>query len=775
MDIINTNRNYPLYLQFFIAGFTALAYQIVSFKLISSSGIGDAISVAISLTAFVSLSGIGSLLGGRIKPSLTGLLEIILGAYSITLFGSILLFGIDGFTAFTGHLSLQLKLLAFLFVVSPLAIISGMLIPLHQYRTPQKSNSKNDDFLRFFFVYVLFHFGGGLSLLFIEFHSFPAIGWLQTGIALGILSVLNGITIIMTPNAFPNIFNISTPVVPAKEKQKPYLLFGLFILSIITGYVGIISYKIFDYLVEPNVRNYTVVTALIFFGLGLSGIISKKVKLSFRGILGMTGLGILSMFISIVLIPPLANILIKAGASHWWIYGTAGCLLIIPVYSLIGVSIPSAIRLGVRSEYALFIVSIGNALGYWVYILTAHYNIDTIVLFATIFLLAIFSTKKLIVIIFVLAIFLLSPLFKIYEPATHQMTLHNYVLHKQKILDDFWSLHYPYDDMDLPMSNELTYEFDILKSWNTYGWGVDHVQIKAFNQNGNEFYNDQFFKVGGSKSLSLNPFDITVFFETMVASLPAFYVDDKNRGLVLGSGSGISANLVGKTFNYTDLIDISPDTLSQLDYFNDLNDNVADDVNLIKQDALSFLMDSETSKEPYDFIFSTVTSSGYPMSSLLYTQEFFESTKKSLVDGGVFGFWMDRRFGKKAGSPEIIQALNKVFPYVETYRVSKKDIYLEEEFIPYISVVASNRPLEISTSNKKIINILSDKYDVLDHYAYDMNEDLSSTKIILEKREINDIFNNEVDKVAGINSMSYSYSALLRYEIISKIWNSKEN
>ena len=60
----NVHENIFRFLQFFIAGFAGLAYQIVSFKLISSSGIGDAISVAISLTAFVSLSGVGALLGG---------------------------------------------------------------------------------------------------------------------------------------------------------------------------------------------------------------------------------------------------------------------------------------------------------------------------------------------------------------------------------------------------------------------------------------------------------------------------------------------------------------------------------------------------------------------------------------------------------------------------------------------------------------------------------------------------------------------------------------
>jgi FtsH-binding integral membrane protein len=124
------------------------------------------------------------------------------------------------------------------------------------------------------------------------------------------------------------------------------LLFGLLILSIITGYVGMISYRLFDYLVETNIRNYTIVTAFVFFGLSLSAIIAKKVKLSFRGIMGATGLGILTIFIAPAVVPPLANFFIDIGVNTWFIYAIAGIVLIIPLYALIGVSIPSAIRLG---------------------------------------------------------------------------------------------------------------------------------------------------------------------------------------------------------------------------------------------------------------------------------------------------------------------------------------------------------------------------------------------------------------------------------------------
>lgn len=110
-----TGRAVPRFntLQFFIAGFASLAYQIVSFKLISISGLGDAISVAISLTAFVALSGFGALFAGRVRSSMSGIYEALLGLYGVFLFGAIGTIGIDQIISFSGGIGLLPKLLLF--------------------------------------------------------------------------------------------------------------------------------------------------------------------------------------------------------------------------------------------------------------------------------------------------------------------------------------------------------------------------------------------------------------------------------------------------------------------------------------------------------------------------------------------------------------------------------------------------------------------------------------------------------------------------------------
>lgn len=761
----NMHENVFRFLQFFIAGFAGLAYQIVSFKLISSSGIGDAISVAISLTAFVSLSGLGSLIGGKLSHTFTGWLEIAVGSYAAVFFGLLMFIGIDSLTTISGMFSLEVKLVMFLLIISPLSIISGMLIPLHQERLPK--SEENSDFLRFFFVYVLFHIGGGLSLILIDLYGFRNIGWIQVGFILGIISLLNGISITKTKTIYTPL---GSDINQYKKNNTKLLLIGLFALSIITGYVGIISYKLFDYLVETNIRNYTVVTAFVFFGLTLSALISNKIKLSFRGVLGATSLGILSIFISPIIIPPLSNIFITEGINTWWIYVIAGSVLIIPLYALIGTSIPSIIRLGVKSSYALCIASIGNAIGYWLFILTAHYNVDTYVLLGFVFVLGILSTRFFILSVLILGTLLYHPVSKSFHNASHQIFLHNYIVHEKRMLDTFWNNVYN-------NSNSMPFEYDvnIINSWNTYGWSTDHIEVVEYSKDGEE--REEYYILSGIKSLSLLPPEITMYDESMVATIPAFFVEDKNKALVLGSGTGISANLVAKNFNVTDVVDISPDTTAILEHFSYMNGNVLDDINLIKQDALSFILNNQEDENKYNYIFSTVTGAGYPMSSMLYTKEFFKSSANILSEDGVFSFWVDRRFGIKNGFPGIMASLKEAFPYIKRYTILPQDIsmVLSDTFIPYQVIVASKSPLGLANSNKELFDFIKDKQMKLQEVNGESSDKLLSASDILNKRHIEEPLNISTDtQPSGINSMEYSYNYLIRYESLENLVNNTE-
>ncbi|KXS55578.1 MAG: Uncharacterized protein AWU57_27 [Marinobacter sp. T13-3] len=708
-------------LQFFVAGFASLAYQVVSFKLIAIAGLGDALSVAISLTGFVSLSGFGALLAGRVPSRLAGWWEVGLGVYALAIFATLWLAGIEPVVALSGGLAIAGKLALFLALTAPLAFLSGMLIPLHQYRQSRFAPGKPDaDFLSFLPVYVFFHIGGALSLLLIELYGFPAFGWPLMGTVIGALSLLNGVSVLrQTP----------VPVVPRPAHPGPggtaavsSLLWVLLGLSVITGYAGIVSYKAFDYLVGPNIRNYTVVTALIFVGLSLSGPLARRLDLTLRGILGLTGLGIGCLFLPVVAIPALAVEVLDAQWSHWWIYAAAGVLLIVPAYTLMGVSVPAAVRLGVRSEWALFVVSIGNALGYWLYILTAHHNVDAVVLASAAVGLLLLGSVRIWLVAFPLAGLFATPIVSVAHPALHHM-----------ILDSRLTQTFAFMQAEpIPMSrpgqepvNGVVY-FKIVQSWNTYGWSVDHVRVNEWATDAKEVLLESEDKlvIGGFTSLSMQVPERVMFAEAAAAGLPSLFAPRREQALVLGAGTGVSAGMVATHFGTTDLVDLSPDTPDHLAYFEPLNGGVVDRASLIRQDALAFLRDrtaNQTATNGYDLIFSTVTGAGYPFSAMLYTDTFYRQVAANLAPDGVFAFWVDSRLPWGTGLGSVLNAVQAHLPYLAQYRVWPTPAMESGEVVavptdsndpvPYHVIIASRSPLAVGAASAPILDELKRRYE----------------------------------------------------------------
>lgn len=735
-------------LQFFIAGFASLAYQIVSFKLISISGLGDAISVAISLTAFVALSGFGALFAGRVRSSMSGIYEALLGLYGVFLFGAIGTIGIDQIISISGGIGLLPKLLLFLATISPLAFISGMLIPLHQHRL-QKFRAYEDEFSSFCPVFVFFHVGGAASLLLIEQLGFPGIGWPAIGCFIASLSLMNGLSIAGESGPRVSLSSGRTNYI-----NKPLLL-GLLLLSVLTGYFGIVTYKAFDYLVGPNIRNYTVVTALIFVGLSLSALLSQRINLSFRGILGITGVGILTLFLAVLMVPHLAIFILSLNMSHWVIYGVAGTLLLVPAYALIGVSIPASVKIGVRSDHALFIVSIGNAIGYWVYVGTAHLNIDATVLLVAAGIIIAFGSRKVRAFAACLALILAYPLFHSYHGAVHHIALENRM-----------TLDAAYSDSLKHIGSDATYEFKVVKSWGTYGWTTDHVRVNRWADGFLDASYDNLV-IGGFVSLQMSDKNATIFAESMAAVLPLLYARGNENALVLGSGTGVSAKAVAEHFVQTDLVDISPDTSPYLYYFEPLNGRVSDLVNIQEQDALSFISEQRHQGTVYDLIFSTVTGSGYQFSAMLYTQGFFKAAKEAITDHGVFAFWMDNRFDLNQGAPEIIAGMAAQFPY--TLRVTvhpglgDERLDTDRSFLPYQVILGSKSPLELQEARALPVLAFISELDIKNGGG-----GYQSAKEILEERDTFPVTAVSPDgHAARMETLRFAYNYHLHYEDIA--------
>ena len=678
-------------ISFFVAGFASLAFQIVSFKLITASGLGDAISVAISLTGSVSLSGLGALLAARVKRQITaGALELLMGLYALALFGTLFALGIDQVIALFAGTTLSQKLFLFLLATGPLAFLSGMLIPLHQYRQGKFAiDPRREDFGNFVSVYLIFHAGGALSLVLVETMAFPLIGWPLVGALLALLSTLNGFYVMAAGKNIcaPQMHKQPNTFIQNTHKLLPWL----FLLSVLTGFAGIVSYKMFDFMVTPNIQNYSIVTALIFLAFTFTSLLAKKINLSFRGILSASGLGILCFFIPITAVPILATYILDAGLSHWWIYWLAGGLLLLPAYTLIGLSVPSAVRLGIPSHQALFVVALGNALGYWLYIMTAHFNADAIILLSGAALLLIAGSLRAWLVALPLAGALAYAVAPFYFPATHHMV----AAHRLTIMDQHYLEKFSQEDAT---SNNQRWTFEILKDWNTYGWPIEHLEYKRLTNDVVDFKRTFYF-ANGYRSLDFTHPGLQELGESFIGGLPMLYVSKFDKALVLGGGPGITAGFVSTYFNGTDLVDLSPDAANILDYYKDLNYNARDKVKIYQQDALSFVGNPDKYNENYDYIISTVSGAANSFSAMVYTKEFFAAASKLLSEDGIYSLWMnDINF--KEGGANVYAALKEIFPYVRpmtTFR-SHLDPESRSPYSRYHTIAASKRPLSLQAN-----------------------------------------------------------------------------
>ena len=744
---------------FFVAGFASLAFQIVSFKLITASGLGDAISVAISLTGSVSLSGLGALLAARVKRQITaGALELLMGLYALALFGTLFALGIDQVIALFAGTTLSQKLFLFLLATGPLAFLSGMLIPLHQYRQGKFAiDPRREDFGNFVSVYLIFHAGGALSLVLVETMAFPLIGWPLVGALLALLSTLNGFYVMAAGKNIcaPQMHKQPNTFIQNTHKLLPWL----FLLSVLTGFAGIVSYKMFDFMVTPNIQNYSIVTALIFLAFTFTSLLAKKINLSFRGILSASGLGILCFFIPITAVPILATYILDAGLSHWWIYWLAGGLLLLPAYTLIGLSVPSAVRLGIPSHQALFVVALGNALGYWLYIMTAHFNADAIILLSGAALLLIAGSLRAWLVALPLAGALAYAVAPFYFPATHHMVLaHRFTKMAQYHVSQY--------TQNIEQKDQR-WTFEILKSWNTYGWPSEHVRYRRFTD-GIPDLDTSMFIVNGYRSLYLMSLFRHKMSESFSAGLPILYAAERNNALVLGGGTGVSAGFVGKHFKRTDLVDLSPDTQSMLDYYRNNNFNALDNVALHQQDALSFMTQTKKNNKKYDYIFSTVSGAGYAFSAMLYTQEFFEATSRRMADNGIFALWLDYRFSE--GTKNIQAALKKTFPYV-TAKLVRKPLEpmnpKNDNFLLYHVLIASHHPLQVRDGLNQNLeaDLLKLEKNYLSSLEYYENKALDEAlqKEILTSRRLDLPATNA--KPAQIDKLGFAYSYMTFYSM----------
>ena len=160
----------------------------------------------------------------------------------------------------------------------------------------------------------------------------------------------------------------------------------------------------------------------------------------------------------------------------------------------------------------------------------------------------------------------------------------------------------------------------------------------------------------GSSSLSLNDLRVS----TLLGYLPVLVRPDAKKALLIGFGTGATANILSRHFPTT-TVEIDPKVLKTLPYFRMVNEGVLSNYNhrLVINDARHFLY---RTRERFDVIVNHPLDPIQSYSSLLFTREFFEIVKSRLREGGIYFQWFPLYNLRTGDIRDFLYTLQTVFP-----------------------------------------------------------------------------------------------------------------
>jgi spermidine synthase len=178
-----------------------------------------------------------------------------------------------------------------------------------------------------------------------------------------------------------------------------------------------------------------------------------------------------------------------------------------------------------------------------------------------------------------------------------------------------------------------------------------------------------------------------------IAALPSLFVQNLDRSLLIGLGTGHSAEVLRKLgYRSVEIAEFSRDVVEAARCcFQHINQNVLSDprVKLHVEDGRNVML---TSSRQYDLITIQINAIWYAGATNVFSREFYELARKRLRPGGVLQQWVQLH---RIGSGEVASAIataRAVFPYVAFW------VYGGEG-----NLIAADRPLVVEENRKDYI------------------------------------------------------------------------
>jgi spermidine synthase len=641
-----------------ISGLINLSSQVVYQKVVSMVA-GDLYTTFMAVTlTFIFGSAIGSYFGNRIRPYLA-FVELGSGLFSLLVY--FLLHG-----PFYNYKIPTALVIAGLFLP---ALALGTHIPLYSYYLRR---------LRFGLIYCVYHFGAIFGLLGFEWY------FVNAGSVKVSMLIVAGTQIVL--GAVIGLMHRSGRFVVEEKKTKPLGLFSfaiankLSVLSVIAAstlsfYVVLWALKTQIMMTETYRLHATCVSAAVFFWMALAGVSGKSLSRFSNGIL-FWGMALSCLWIQ-GSFPIFGEKIITqydgALLNYFALSFFLSIYLTFPVFvsSLIFVkqtqTLQSKYDVDVASGTLNLFASFGNILGFILagtmaaFFWTKEYFIVVIALAVAMFVAISFKEKKLkIAIPLGIAVLIFAGIFSDREHKNYLFKNHIWI-GMRDCLDagDIQIYSHPFTTMAL---------FRNVLAKGAHPDCKNHMAPRLS------------YMIDGHVS-----HDVLSGMELLSGLSSAKYFDGPlNKSLVIGIGSGQAAWSVAAISKHTQLVEISPVVITNLDHLKDLNGDLKNrkDIEFILDDGFSAIRACEPNS--LDLIFNTST---YPSSfnaSKLYSDEFVALAKKCLTDRGVYQTYFDENSVQSMTDfYEFIAPIKKHFKYV--------DIMTE----PYPQVYAYDQPHKI--------------------------------------------------------------------------------
>lgn len=239
---------------------------------------------------------------------------------------------------------------------------------------------------------------------------------------------------------------------------------------------------------------------------------------------------------------------------------------------------------------------------------------------------------------------------------------------------DFFQRHAPEGyRYDPKLEGPRTFHFEVVRT------AGDDAGIRKSKDEDGTLQNSLFYL--GLTSVTASIGDRVTTPEVLSGLLPAVFAPKRDRGLVFGIGTGMTAGTAALLFEETDAIEINRSVLELLPQFSEANFNLATNprVTLHHDDARTFLL---APGEPYDVILNSVSVPTFASAAKIYTEEFFQRVKSRLTPDGVFLTWIGLGTNDRC-IRSILGALSKVFQRAAA-------VYLDTG---YYMLVCSDQPI----------------------------------------------------------------------------------